>query len=183
MGLILGQTDRPLNTTGKKQAAALKAQFKNIHFDVVYSSDLKRADKTAKILAGGKKIIVKTIKDLREQSFGRYEGMKREEFRKLFKNWEKMTDLERHTHTLSEDMESNEKAFNRFISVIKKIIKSDTGKTVLIVCHGSLMRYLTIHLNYSGYDYMSYFDNTGFIKLESDGVNFFIKELRGFHKP
>jgi len=180
--LVLGQVDKHLNAEGKKQAIILKCRFKNIHFDAIYSSDLNRAIETAKIIAEGKGITIKTIKALREQSFGRYEGWKKKDLLALFYKWKQMTNEERHTYTLSKDMESNINVLDRFIYFLNKNVKLYKEKTILVVTHGALMRYLSIYLGYSSYDYLSYFDNTGYIKLKSDGINFFVDELRGFHK-
>lgn len=180
--LVLGQTDRPLNVEGKEQAMILKHKFKNIHFDAVYSSDLERSRETAQIIVGQKNIDIKTTKTLREQSFGKYEGWKKKDFLKLFDKWEQMTNEEKHTYTLSKDMESNKNALIRFTSFLTKVSKSHNGEKVLIVTHGALMRYLLIYLNYSTYDHISYFDNTGYIRLKSCGGNFLVNKLCGFHK-
>lgn len=181
-GLVLGQKDFPLNNKGKKQAIELKNHLKKINFNVIFSSDLMRANETAKIIAANKKIPLKVTNALREQSFGKYEGWEKQKFLKLFDKWQEMSNDERHRYVLSDDMESNEQAVNRFITFLREIVISHKRKTVLVVTHGALMRYLLINLGYSSYDYISHFDNTGYIKLESDGIDFFIKELKGFHK-
>lgn len=64
----------------------------------------------------------------------------------------------------------------------KKTAVTYTGKTVLIVCHGSMLRTLLNHLSEKTYLSGS-ISNGGFIKLESDGVDFFIKELKGIKNP
>lgn len=44
-----GRTDIPLNDIGKKQAEQLRENIKNIKFDVVYASPLKRAAKLRRL--------------------------------------------------------------------------------------------------------------------------------------
>ncbi len=44
-----GHSDVPLNELGRSQARALAAQFKGIHFDGVWSSDLSRSMDTARL--------------------------------------------------------------------------------------------------------------------------------------
>ena len=41
---------------GIAQAEELRAAFETIHIDAIYSSDLKRADHTAEIIANGREI-------------------------------------------------------------------------------------------------------------------------------
>ena len=47
---LTGQTDIPLNLNGIKQAKEVREKLKNIKFDYVFSSPLKRAYETAKII-------------------------------------------------------------------------------------------------------------------------------------
>lgn len=48
-----GHTDIELNNTGIEQAEQLSKQLKNLQFDCVFSSPLKRATKTAEIIFNG----------------------------------------------------------------------------------------------------------------------------------
>ncbi len=77
-GRIQGWTDIPLNATGKQQARQLCEYISGIPFHRIYSSDLKRASETARILTvyPGVKMSINT--DLRERCFGQGEGMVRE---------------------------------------------------------------------------------------------------------
>jgi broad specificity phosphatase PhoE len=73
-----GHKDSPLSTTGVLQAKALGAALANQHFSAIYSSDLKRASRTAEeILQANRSLppppLVQT-QSLREQNFGQAEG-------------------------------------------------------------------------------------------------------------
>ena len=181
-GLVLGQKDFPLNQKGRRQAKKLAKTIANTRLDAIFSSDLMRAKETAEVIAHSRNLTVKTSKALREQTFGRYEGWDKEKFINLFDKWNEMSDEERHKYTLSEDVESNENAVNRLINFIRRISNNFIGKTILIVTHGAIMRYLLIQLGYASYDYLSYFDNTGYIKLEIQGSRILLKEVKGFNK-
>ncbi len=75
-GTLCGQADPPLNSEGSKQASALAALLSGWNVRRIYSSDLQRALQTAVPLAESWKIPVKARTDLREISFGAWEGKK-----------------------------------------------------------------------------------------------------------
>lgn len=71
-----GHTDVPLNATGCAQAAALAERLRREGIAAVASSDLSRARTTAEIVAGALGVEVALVdRDLREQRFGRFEGL------------------------------------------------------------------------------------------------------------
>lgn len=178
-GRVQGQKDSPLTELGIQQAKNLAKEFKDIHFDHIFSSDLLRAKRTAEIIALEKKLAIQATIVLREQSYGKYEGIQREEFYKLFVKWDQLSDAQRHTHVVGDDMESNETAVGRLITFIRETALAYPDNTVLIVTHGALMRYFYIHLGYGTYTSFRGFENLGYIKIETDGVDFFLKEAKG----
>src|SRR5437773_11710562 len=48
---LQGWTDRPLDETGRKQAAALAESLRGVHIDAIYSSTLSRSRDTARTVA------------------------------------------------------------------------------------------------------------------------------------
>jgi probable phosphoglycerate mutase len=71
-----GHTDVPLNATGRAQAAALAERLRREGIAAVATSDLSRARTTAEIVAGALRVpVVRVDRDLREQRFGRFEGL------------------------------------------------------------------------------------------------------------
>lgn len=75
--------DPPLNTTGIKQAKALREKVKDIKFDAIYTSPLQRAAQTADIVAGSQ---YKVIRDIRliQRSLGDAEGQ-------VIESWAELT--------------------------------------------------------------------------------------------
>lgn len=76
---IQGQTDIPLNETGRSQALAMAFNAAHYAFSAVYSSDLERARETAKMLAEKRGLEVGTTPLLRERHFGIFQGLTAEE--------------------------------------------------------------------------------------------------------
>jgi len=181
--LIQGHLDIPLNQTGEGQAKELGDKLKPIHFDAVFSSDLLRAKRTAELISLEREIIIQTTEALRERHFGTFQGKHVNEFgqktlQTLFKDFESMPIDEQKKYG---DFESTKKYTGRFLQFLREIAIAYEGKTVLIVTHGGPMKFLLDRMGFSGDKTIAEFaiKNTAYIKLESDGVDFFIKETFG----
>lgn len=76
-GRYTGQSDVPLNETGREQARALAALLvkERAAPDVIYASDLERARETAEIIAARFGLPVQSDPRLREVNQGEWEGM------------------------------------------------------------------------------------------------------------
>lgn len=177
-GLTQGETDIPLNSEGVKQAKTLGEELRNIKFDGIFSSDLIRARKTAEIVAIEKKLAVETTKLLRERRYGRLEGKPYTMTKKFHDIWAKLSKKERVSYRPYKEYETEEETVARFITFIREVAVSYLNKTVLMVSHGGIMRTFLNHLSDETY-FQGAISNSAYIKLESDGVDFFIKELKG----
>jgi broad specificity phosphatase PhoE len=178
-----------LTEKGKDQARTLGSYLNNITFDEVFSSDLLRAQQTAEIIALEKNIAVKTTERLRERTLAPYFKKNPEKTREdvekdLQKAFDNLTDAEKMAYKFDEDIESAQEATTRFITFLREIAVAYEGKTILIVCHGNLMRTLLAHLGWATYDELpqNTIKNSGFIVLESDGADMFIKQVQGATK-
>lgn len=72
---LQGQTDIPLNETGREQARRAGEVLAGIAPDAVVASDLSRAADTARAVAGPLGLDVVTDPRLRERDFGLWEGL------------------------------------------------------------------------------------------------------------
>lgn len=72
--IMQGQTQGQLNPTGVKQAEQVAQQMADKDFDVVVSSDLRRAIATAEIIARPHGLPVVTTPLLRERDWGSFTG-------------------------------------------------------------------------------------------------------------
>ena len=129
LGKNQGQTDISLNDEGRRQAYELKEILKEYKFDLVFSSPLKRAKETAQIIADGK--IIKD-KRLKERCNGRLEGKTKEEIKKLVNTENIYTDNVVGKSLGIESSEHIQNRVNRFLNMLNKKYK---GKDILIVTH------------------------------------------------
>jgi phosphoserine phosphatase len=179
--IIQGHKDSPLTEKGINDAKDTAIKFKNIKFDLIFSSDLLRAKRTAEIIALEHKLEVQTNKLLRERKFGQLEGKSKKEFENWTKVFEELTDEERFVYKSSPDIESDEEIVNRLITFMREIAMANPNKNILAVSHGGIMRILLIHLGFASYKSVGRgaIRNGGFIKIQSDGVEFEIIEISG----
>ena len=83
-GRFQGHLDVPLNELGRKQAEALIKPLGLINIQAVLSSDLKRAQETAAIIAQALGIPLTHTKDLREAHLGQAQGLTVNEMKSQF---------------------------------------------------------------------------------------------------
>ena len=72
---LQGATDIPLNENGEAIAIETGQGMKDIHFDMIFTSPLKRAYRTAELVRGDREIPLYIDERLREICFGDYEGL------------------------------------------------------------------------------------------------------------
>lgn len=185
---IQGQKDSPLTKNGINQAKSTADVFKEVDFDKVYSSDLLRAKRTAELIALEKELAVNTSKLLRERLFGRFQGKKyiefKEELKEKLAKRNRLAKDQRFKYKLSNDIESDEELVSRLITFLRETAVANEKKNILIVTHGGTMRILLIHLGWAEYEELpsGAIGNTGYIILESDGTDFYVKTVVGIEK-
>lgn len=77
---IQGHTDSPLTELGVRQAEAIANRLSSESFAAIYSSDLGRAVRTAKIIASRHDLSIQTTPLLRELNLGVAQGLTVDEF-------------------------------------------------------------------------------------------------------
>ena len=136
---LQGRTDVPLNASGREMAKKAADMYRDIHFDVCYSSPLVRARETAEILLEGRNIPIYTDDRLMEMCFGEYEGIENSfqipdcPINVLFHDPGHYTDP-------PGGAESLDKLFARTKSFLNEVVTPllDQNKDVLIVGHGAM---------------------------------------------
>ena len=182
------KVDMSLNKTGVQQANQAAQRLKQVKFDMAFSSDLIRAKKTADIIALQHKLTVTTHQALRERSFGQFEGKPETEMRRKLKRvldeFESLSDEAKFNYQFPNGIENFESCVTRLINFLRQISIAYSGKTVLVVTHGSIMRFLLIRLGFAAHDQLPIYPvyaiaNLGHLVLESDGLDLIIKDTYG----
>jgi len=185
--IIQGHLDTVLNETGIEQARKAAEILKDINFDNVFSSDLKRAYQTAKLITQKRNLEIQKNKLLREMSFGNYEGMKIEKFHEELDEFLDYRDTlsfeKRFTHRVA-DIETDEELVNRFLNFFSEKDELTKGKNNLIVTHGAAMRTLLVYFGWAKYNELIHgkIKNTAYAVIEKDGNNFIVKDTFGIEK-
>ncbi|MBP3235339.1 MAG: histidine phosphatase family protein [Eubacterium sp.] len=133
-----GRTDIPLNEEGRAMAERAGEEYKNVHFDVCYSSPLVRARETAELLLKNRDVPIITDDRLVEMCFGEYEGIENSfqipdcPINTLF--------FEPENYVAVNGAESLDELFDRTGEFLEKVIypELDKGKDILIVGHGAM---------------------------------------------
>ena len=137
-----GWNDIPLNEKGVVQARLASEKLQNIEIETIYSSDLKRAKKTADIISASLDLPVHYTKRLREMNFGKAEGVKKTDlpakFPYIHSAFNDLKNPERYDIRYPNG-ESIGEVQQRFMKFITKLYE-DGRKNVLIVTHGMLVR-------------------------------------------
>lgn len=141
--IIQGQTDTELNESGLKAARKAVDLFKEIELDYIYSSDLKRARKTAQFIAQDKNLAIRESSKIREIAFGDWEGLKYNQIKDNFPRraaaWEE--DPLHNSPNSGENLLDFKKRVDNFF---QKILSKHQGGKILVVSHGGVIKtYLT----------------------------------------
>jgi 2,3-bisphosphoglycerate-dependent phosphoglycerate mutase len=183
-----GHQNIPLNKNGEKQAREAGKRLKKIKFEAVFSSDLSRAKRTAELIALEHKLVVKTHQALRERCFGAYEGKTttqfREELKDLLDQIKKLPEKEKLAFPMPFNIETQEKAINRFITYLREIAIAYPGKKVLVATHGGPIKYFLIKIGYASTKELGWgsISNTAHVKILTDGIDFFVTDTWGVNK-
>ena len=148
VGRIQGHTDIDLSHKGRHQVELLADYLADEPIDVIYSSDLRRAARSAEIIAAPHRKSIIKRPELREINYGKIQGLTLPEVEKQFPDVAKLW----FTRPLSlqfpggESVDQLRARVARFLSELKP----EPEQTVLIVAHGGPLRFAICTL--TGFD-------------------------------
>lgn len=139
-----GRTDMPLSRAGIRQAEQLHDRLAAEKLDAVYASPLRRASRTAEIIAAGHNITVTSRDDLSECDFGEVEGLTFDEIQVRYPALAEELRL-RKTGAFPGG-ETIEQLNDRVLSFLKTLEIHRPEQTLLVVAHGGPVRLLICNL-------------------------------------
>jgi broad specificity phosphatase PhoE len=126
-----GRIDVELNETGLKHAGLLAAYLSIWKIDAVYSSPLKRALKTAEVIARYHQLDVQVAPGLIDFDYGEWQGLSHQEvkdkYRELYAAW-----LKHPQQVKMVDGDSLDEVRKRAMEVLEGVIAKYEGSVVLV---------------------------------------------------
>jgi len=167
-----GRIDVELNEAGMKQAELLAAHLSDLEIDAVYSSPLKRALKTAEMIASYHKLDVEIAPGLIDFNYGEWQGLPHQEvkdkYKELYAGW-----IKNPHQAKMPGGESLAEVRKRAVGVVDSAVAKYEG-TIVLVSHRVVNKVLICAL--LGLD-NSHFWN---IRLDTCGITTFAYENEQF---
>jgi probable phosphoglycerate mutase len=135
---IQGQTDIPLNETGRAQALAAAFGLAHFRFSAIHASDLARALQTAGAAAERLGLEVRPTPGLRERHYGIFQGLTADEGALRFP----AAHARYAARDPDYDFETGESLRGfaaRVAAAVDDLVRHHAGQTVLAVTHGGVL--------------------------------------------
>lgn len=140
-----GHFDVELSETGRRQARQLADAFSRLPVSAVYCSDLQRTIEGARLLAEPHRLTPSACPELRELSFGRWEGLSVKELAEQHPGVLEQRFL--HPETFRADGgESFQELHDRVVPKFRDIVEQHLGGLIVILAHGGVNRAILGHL-------------------------------------
>ena len=146
-GKIQGHSDVPLSEHGRRQMRILGTRLTGCAFSTVYASDLSRALESAAIIVEGRETSIETDSDLREFSYGDWEGLTFKEVESRFPKVFARRVGSGNTRFAAPGGEDSLQVLDRVRRFYARTVKRhDDSEDLLIVAHGGTLRALLVCL-------------------------------------
>ena len=143
---IQGHGDSELTGNGVAQAEAIAGRLAGERFDAIVASDLGRALRTARCIARGHGLEIRTDARLRERSFGVGEGLTYEEIDRQFPDvFSRVRDTD--PDAMIPGGETRRQFHARVGDAFRWLAQSYRGRRVAVVTHGGVLSSLYRHIH------------------------------------
>ncbi len=167
-GFFQGHTDCEVSPKGKMQLKLLSERFKDIKFDMIFSSPLKRTMETAEAVNLYHKLPINIEKGLIEINGGIFEGM---DWGEIPLKYPEEFDLwQNHPEKFAvKDGDSMEDVYNRITLTVTRLAARNRFKTLALVSHGCAIKNFLCYANeipLKKINSLEWSDNTAVTKIE-----------------
>lgn len=160
--ILQGWMPGHLSEEGIKQIEALRDKLRNVSFDAIVCSDLKRCMDSAAIINEPHKLPITTTPLLRERDWGSLTG------KNILNEIVSLKAIE-----FPADVESEPQIYERALEFIRFVQKNYAGKQILAVGHGMIDRYIQAVLKNTTIRNIPRMDNAEVRLLEIDDEHVF----------
>ena len=137
-GRMQGQHDSPLTALGLQQARQLARRLKDVVFAALYASDLGRAHQTARCIADATGHEIIADRDLRERSFGIFEGLTNEEIKTRYPDHYAPFARRDPEYAMPEG-ESASRFRKRCVERLESLARRHPDERIVVVTHGLVL--------------------------------------------
>jgi alpha-ribazole phosphatase len=138
-----GQADVPLTPKGLDQYHLLAERLKDAPVSACYTSDLTRCVQGAEILSAQREIPIQAKKELRELSFGEWEGLAWTELAERFpEEWKNR--MKSFVEFRAPGGENLLDLHDRVVPALREIVTRHLGEEVFLVGHGGVNRIILL---------------------------------------
>jgi len=142
---IQGRTDTQLSSHGVEQAKKLAERLSEEDINVIYSSSLQRALKTARIIAEHKSCSIYESEAYHEIRLGPWEGMTMNEIQEKYGE-HLVTYRDNPANFKLPGAETFEQLSERTYRAIQEIVARHSGSNILLVSHGTAIKAAIIRI-------------------------------------
>jgi alpha-ribazole phosphatase/probable phosphoglycerate mutase len=144
-GRFCGHSDPELNAQGKAQLARLAQVLSTEKIGEIHSSDLRRAQSTAQVIAAGRNIPLILRPALREIHFGEWEGLSWPEIEQMDPDYARRW-VDDYPHLPAPAGEGFPGFEARVLNEVNQLIDCD-AEALAVVTHAGVLRVILRHLH------------------------------------
>jgi len=175
---VYGHTDVDLTETGVLQMQHMSERLRLADFEAIYSSDLKRSTRGARMIACYHDVPVHFLPELREMNFGEWEGLTLSDIRSRFPGELRKRKADLINYRIPGDGESVGHLSERVLKCYARILENSEGKGIAVIAHGvvnrvilckalglDLVHLFNIHQDYGCLNIIDYYSDSVLVRL------------------
>jgi len=144
-GYFMGWSNEDISDLGYAQVRSLSSRLAKFPIDTIYTSPLKRAMNTARILAEPHKLELNVLDDLTEIGLGDWQGLHRDEVSQKWPEIWSQSRIDPSVVTFPNG-ENFQQLTERAVRAFNRIVADNTNRHTLAVTHDAVIRVLAAHV-------------------------------------